>query len=33
MAQHNYNRKFSADFSIELRRSVKVMLENWKLDK
>lgn len=33
MAQHNYNRKFSADFSIELRRSVKVILENWKLDK
>lgn len=30
MAQHNYNRKFSAEFSIEMRRSVRKMLENWK---
>lgn len=33
MAQHNYNRKFSADFSIEMRRSVRKMLDNWKPDK
>jgi FMN reductase (NADPH)/FMN reductase [NAD(P)H] len=27
--QHNYLRKFTADFSFEMSRSVKVMLENW----
>lgn len=30
MAQHYYNRKYSAGFSIEMRRSVSKMLENWK---
>lgn len=29
MAQQNFFRKFIADFSIEMNRSVKVMLQNW----
>ncbi|KPU43163.1 FMN reductase [NAD(P)H] [Oxobacter pfennigii] len=28
--QHNYLRKFSADFSIEMTRSVREILKNWK---
>lgn len=28
--QHEYRRKFSADFSLEMRRSVAAALENWK---
>ncbi len=27
--QHNYIRKFTADFSLEMTRSVKVILKNW----
>ncbi len=30
MAQHFYNRKFSSDFSMEMSRSVRKMIENWK---
>jgi nitroreductase len=30
IGQNNYQRKFIADFSIEMNRSVKAMLENWK---
>lgn len=28
--QHTYLRKFSADFMVEMRRSVRAMLENWR---
>ena len=31
-AERNYLRKFSADFSVEMTRSVKKMLENWQQD-
>lgn len=31
-AQRNYIRKFTAEFSIEMSRSVKKMLENWRKD-
>ncbi|NMA12599.1 MAG: nitroreductase [Chloroflexi bacterium] len=31
-AERNYLRKFSADFSFEMTRSVKKMLENWQQD-
>lgn len=30
IGQNNYQRKFIADFSIEMNRSVKAMLNNWK---
>jgi hypothetical protein len=30
IGQNNYQRKFIADFSIEMNRSVKAMLSNWK---
>jgi hypothetical protein len=30
IGQNNYQRKFIADFSIEMNRSVKAMLANWK---
>lgn len=32
LAERNYLRKFSADFSFEMTRSVRKMLENWQQD-
>ena len=29
LGQHHYFRKFNADFSVEMSRSVKEMLKNW----
>lgn len=31
--QHNYIRKFTAPFSVEMTRSVRAILENWKEDR
>ena len=30
VAERMYSRKFTADFAQEMRRSVRVMLQNWK---